>query len=140
MFQLDPLGLVGLIPKGFKQKILDTLVDFVADQAKKYASDEIAAKVKRLRSDAAFNQAFEEGLQRAAKRFSEEYEVEDEDLVAAIAADKDFFTYFLGWMTAQRWSNSDQAQEIIKGNNLRGSIKGGVVYVKILIILAKPKQ
>jgi hypothetical protein len=91
MFQIDPLGLIGLIPQSIKQQARDALVDFVTDQAKKYASDEIAAKLKKLRSDAAFNQAFEEGLQRAAQRFIAEYELQDEDLVAAIAVDKGFF-------------------------------------------------
>ncbi len=54
MFQLDPLGLINLIPKGLKQKALDTLVDFVSEQAQKYASDELASRIKKLRSDASF--------------------------------------------------------------------------------------
>ncbi len=85
------IDILDLIPQSLKQQAMDTLVDLVSGQARKYASDELAAKIKRLRSDAAFNQAFEEGLERAARRFVEEYEVEDEDLVAAIAADEDFF-------------------------------------------------
>jgi DNA helicase IV len=88
MFQFDILD---LIPKHLKQQALDALVDFVSEQAKKYTGDEIAAKIKQLRSDAAFNRAFEEGLERAAKRFTQEYETRDEDLVAAIIADEDFF-------------------------------------------------
>ncbi|MFQ5613981.1 MAG: hypothetical protein ACE5H9_17810, partial [Anaerolineae bacterium] len=88
MLQID---IFDLIPQSLKRQALDTLVDFVSDQAKKVAGDEIAAKVKNLRSDATFNQAFEAGLQRAVQRFIQEYETEDEDLVAAIAADEDFF-------------------------------------------------
>jgi tetratricopeptide (TPR) repeat protein len=88
MLQFDILG---LIPKHLQQQALDTLVDFVSGQAKKYASDELAAKIKQLRSDAAFNRAFQEGLERAAQRFIQEYETEDEDLVAAITAEEDFF-------------------------------------------------
>jgi tetratricopeptide (TPR) repeat protein len=88
MLQLDILG---LIPQSLKRQALDTLVDFVSEQARKYASEEIAARIKKLRSDAAFNQAFEEGLKRAIQRFVQEYEIQDEDLVAAIAADADFF-------------------------------------------------
>lgn len=88
MFQLD---IMSLIPNSLKQTARDVLVDFVADQAKKYASDELATKIKKLRSDAAFNKTFDEGLQQAAQRFVEEYKVEDEDLVVAIAADKEFF-------------------------------------------------
>ena len=67
------------------------MVDFVSDQAKKVAGEEVGRKLKQLRSDAAFNKQFEEGLQRAIQRFVAEYELEDEDLVSAIAADKDFF-------------------------------------------------
>lgn len=88
MLQFDILG---LIPQSLKRQAMDTLVDFVSEQARKFASEEVSAKIKTLRSDAAFNQAFEEGLKRAIQRFVQDYEVEDEDLVAAIAAEKDFF-------------------------------------------------
>lgn len=91
MFQIDPLGFIDLIPQSLKQKARDTLVDFVAEQARKYAGEELATKLKKLRSDAAFNRTFEEGLQRVARRFFDEYRLEDEDLVAAIAADDGFF-------------------------------------------------
>ncbi len=88
---LIEIDITKLIPAVVKIAVRDTLVDFVSDQAKKYASDEIAGKIKKLRSDAAFNEKFEAGLQRAAQRFIEEYELEDEDLVAVIAADAHFF-------------------------------------------------
>jgi tetratricopeptide (TPR) repeat protein len=83
--------LVNLIPPQVKQQALDTLVDFVSGEAKKYVSEELSGRIKRLRSDAPFRQAFEQGLARAAQRFVEEYEAEDEDLVAAIAGDATFF-------------------------------------------------
>jgi hypothetical protein len=88
MLQLD---LLQLIPHSLKQQASDALVDFVSDQAKKFLSDEVAAKIKKLRSNAAFNQSFEVSLKRAAQRFVAEYEAQDEDLVTAIAADKAFF-------------------------------------------------
>lgn len=91
MFQIDPLGFINLIPQSLKQKARDTLVDFVAEQARKYAGEELATRLKKLRSDAAFNKTFEEALQRAARRFFDEYRLENEDLVAAIAADDGFF-------------------------------------------------
>ena len=84
-------NILGLIPQSLRQQALDTLVDFVSGEAKKFVSGEVAKKIKTLRSDAAFQQAFEKGLERAAARFVEEYEVEDEDLVAAIQADATFF-------------------------------------------------
>jgi hypothetical protein len=80
-----------VIPEGLKRQALDTLVGFLSDQARGFAGDELAAKIKKLRSDAAFNQAFEAGLKHAAQRFVTEYEAEDKDLVTAIATDEGFF-------------------------------------------------
>jgi len=83
--------ILNLIPQGLQQEIVDSLVDFVSGQAEKFLGEQVANKLKKLRSDAAFVQAFREGLRRAADRFVQEYETEDEDLVAAIAADERFF-------------------------------------------------
>ena len=83
--------LLQLIPQNLKQKALDTVVDVVSEQAKKYAGEGLSAKVKKLRSDAAFRDAFETGLGQAMQRFIEEYQAEDEDLVLAISKEQDFF-------------------------------------------------
>lgn len=83
--------LLQLIPQNLKQKALDTLVDVVSEQAKKYAGEGLSAKVKKLRSDTAFRDAFEEGLSQAMQRFIEEYQNEDEDLVIAISKEQEFF-------------------------------------------------
>ena len=83
--------MLDIIPHNLKQQVLDTLVDFVSGEAKKYVSGEIANKIRALRSDAAFQRTFEKGLQQAAKRFIAEYEAQDEDLVAAIQAAPTFF-------------------------------------------------
>lgn len=88
MFQFD---LTSLLPQSLKQQAVDAAVDFVSDQAKKFLSEEFSSKIKKLRSDAAFQTAFGEGLQRAADRFAAEYVAEDEDLVAALTGDKTFF-------------------------------------------------
>jgi LuxR family glucitol operon transcriptional activator len=88
MFQIDVFN---LIPKALKQKAIDTTVDFIVNLGKGYLSDEITRRIKKLRSDGEFQEAFEEGLQRAANRFIEEYTSKDEDLVEAIANDKAFF-------------------------------------------------
>ncbi|MCP4715692.1 MAG: hypothetical protein GY868_11290, partial [Deltaproteobacteria bacterium] len=88
IFQFD---ITALIPNSLKRQAVDVAVDFVSAQAKKFLSDEISDKIKKLRSDAAFQTAFAEGLQHAADRFVEEYALEDEDLVAALAADKRLF-------------------------------------------------
>lgn len=88
MFQVDPLS---LIPQSIKDAVLDTTVDFLSGQAKKLLGDEIASKIKKLRTDASFHQSFEKGLKRALERFKLEYEEQDEDIVAAITADLSIF-------------------------------------------------
>ncbi|MGC1378666.1 MAG: tetratricopeptide repeat protein, partial [Anaerolineales bacterium] len=86
-----PNNLFNLIPAALKTAALDAVVDFVSAQAQKFLGEELGTKVKKLRSDAGFTQKFEQGFQRALKRFVEEYANEDEDLVAAIEADASVF-------------------------------------------------
>lgn len=88
MFQIDPLS---MIPDSLKTAARDAAVDFVSDQAKKFLGDEVSAKIKKLRSDAAFNQKFEQGLKNAIKRFSDEYEKIDKELAVAIEQDVTIF-------------------------------------------------
>ena len=85
------LSLLTLIPPDLRQKALDAAVNFVVDFGKGFLKDEITQKLKKLRSDGAFQEAFAKGLQQAADRFVREYGPEDEDLAAAIAADQTFF-------------------------------------------------
>jgi LuxR family glucitol operon transcriptional activator len=85
------IDLVGWIPDNLKQQIVDSVVTFVADQAKKTLGDEVSQALKRLRSDAAFRDAVDQGLKDATDRFIREYTVEDEDLVTAIASAPDFW-------------------------------------------------
>jgi tetratricopeptide (TPR) repeat protein len=88
LIQIDPLG---WLPDSFKQQIIDTVVTFVADQAEKVLGDEAVQTLRRLRSDAPFQQAVDQGLKEATDRFVREYLAEDEDLVTAIARDRDFW-------------------------------------------------
>ncbi len=73
--QIDP---VGWLPDSLKQQIIDGVVTFVADQAKKTLGDEVSQALKWLRSDAAFQDAVNRGLKEATDRFVREYTVEDE--------------------------------------------------------------
>ena len=84
-------GLIDWIPESFREKVADAVVNFIGDQTKKYLGDEVAGRIKKLRSDAGFQQAFAQGLQRAARRFFEEYEAQDEDLTAALRDAPEFF-------------------------------------------------
>lgn len=81
------------IPDSLKTQIYDGLVDTVADVAHKVAGENTAGQLQKLRSSAAFQQAFEAGLARAVERFMAEYELEDEDLVAAITQNQDVFKH-----------------------------------------------
>lgn len=85
------ITIASLIPQALQDKAIDAIVNFLADQAKKIVGDEIATKLKVLRSDAAFRKEFEAGLNRAGQRFIEEYQIDDEDLVEAIIKDTEFF-------------------------------------------------
>jgi tetratricopeptide (TPR) repeat protein len=82
---------LSLIPPSLRQQVLDALVGFVSKQAKKFLGDAVSDKIEGPKSDGSFRKKFREGLQRAADRFVREYEVEDEDLVAAITADESLF-------------------------------------------------
>ena len=85
------MSLIDWIPESFREKAADAVVNFIGDQTKKYLGDEVAGRIKKLRSDAGFQQAFAQGLQRAARRFFEEYEAQDEDLTAALRDAPEFF-------------------------------------------------
>lgn len=85
------INILEFIPQELRQQAQDTLVDFVSEQAKKYVSDSVADKLKQLRSDGGFRRQFDKGLERAIKRFTEEYYEQDEDLVEAISNEMDLF-------------------------------------------------
>ena len=88
---LIQVDLVGWLPESLKQQIIDSVVTFVAGQAEKAGRDDVSQALKRLRSDASFQDAVDRGLKEATDRFVREYTVEDEDLVAAIARAPDFW-------------------------------------------------
>lgn len=85
------INILDFIPKEVRQQAQDTLVDFVSEQAKKFVSDGTAEKLKQLRSDGAFRRQFDKGLDKAIKRFAEEYYEKDEVLVDAITQEKGLF-------------------------------------------------
>ena len=48
--------ILSLIPSNLQREIVDALVDFVSGQAKKFLGDQVADKLKKLKSDATFAQ------------------------------------------------------------------------------------
>lgn len=79
------------IPTTLQQKAKDELVNFVTEQMKRYVSDKAAEFIKKLHTDAVFQSEFKKGLQKASRRFVNEYILEDEDLVEEIAKDSSIF-------------------------------------------------
>jgi hypothetical protein len=62
LIQIDPIA---WIPDHFKQQIVDNIVTFIANQAKKLLGDEVSRSLGQLRSDAALQKAVDQGLQQA---------------------------------------------------------------------------
>jgi tetratricopeptide (TPR) repeat protein len=81
MFNLNPLDLV---PEDLKERLQDTLVDYVSNVARKLVGADAANKIKLLRSDGAFLARFNTALKKAIHRFEKEYIQHDEDLVVAL--------------------------------------------------------
>lgn len=81
-----------LIPDSLKQTAVDAIVETVVERGEGLLSESILGKIKGLRSDAAFRKQFDSGLKRGLQRFVDEYQLQDEDLVAAIIADETLFT------------------------------------------------
>ena len=86
------INILEFIPQELRQQSQDILVDFVSEQVRKHVNQGAAEKIKQLRSDGEFRRQFDRGLEKAIKRFSEEYYEIDEDLVDAIAREKSLFT------------------------------------------------
>lgn len=85
------MGILTFLPDSTKQKIGQALIDFLAEQAKKYTSEQIADKISGFSSSAEWRRSFETALKAAVKRFETEYVLQDEDLVIAIKQDGKFW-------------------------------------------------
>jgi LuxR family glucitol operon transcriptional activator len=86
------IDLSNWLPEESKRRIVDGLIEEVARLAEKAGHESLADTIRKtLRTDAQFLEAFDAGLERAIGRFVEEYSPEDEDLVAAIACDSNFW-------------------------------------------------
>jgi hypothetical protein len=73
-----------LIPDSLKQSAVDAVVQTITERGEGLISRSVLNKIKGLRSDAAFRQQLDAGLQRGLQRSVDEYQRQDEDLVAAI--------------------------------------------------------
>jgi hypothetical protein len=78
---------LSLIPEDLKRQLLDGLVGFLADQAKRLAGEKASEHIRRISSEAAFLRAFDQALERGLRRFRDEYTQEDEDLVPLLVGD-----------------------------------------------------
>lgn len=85
---IDPFS---WIPDSVKQQILDSAVDFIAEQSKNILGDQFGDAISQLKSDAKFRKEFNTGIKRATERFIQDYRHHDEDIVDAITQDKSFW-------------------------------------------------
>ena len=68
--------------------VRDAAVDFLSEQARTLGKEELASRIARLRSDVALDKQIQKSIQRAAKRWTEDYI--DRELVAAVSEDTSF--------------------------------------------------
>jgi hypothetical protein len=80
-----------LFPEDLKRQLMDSLIGFVAEQAKRLVGEQASEQIRRLSSEAAFLRAFDQALERGLRRFREEYVQEDEDLVRLLLNNRDLW-------------------------------------------------
>lgn len=85
------VDILSFIPDELKQKLGQEIIDFIADQAKKVANEQIAGKIRKLSSKTEFAEAVDKAIQKGGERFMVEYLVQDEDLSLALTGDPDFW-------------------------------------------------
>ncbi len=89
---MDMLNFLAFLPDDLKQRLRDGIVEFVASQAEKLSGgDQVSKVIRQLSSQATFNNAFDQAIERAIKRFQTDYIIQDEDLVESIITDRDFW-------------------------------------------------
>ncbi len=86
------MNIINFLPDDLKQKLRDSIVDFVARQAEGGpGGDKAARTIRQLSSQATFYNAFDQAMESAVKRFRAEYTGHDDDLVEAIITDSTFW-------------------------------------------------
>ena len=89
---IDPGTITGFVVAVGKSNLANTVrdgvVNFLADQAKGIAGDELTKRIESLRSDAKLNKQIQSALERAAKRWAEDSP--DDELITAIAKSTTF--------------------------------------------------
>lgn len=86
------IDVVSWIPDHVRQQILDGAIEFLSEKAKDLVGEQAGEILDKLKSDARFQRQFVEGLQWATERFNREYVQQDEDLVAALMEDENFWS------------------------------------------------
>jgi len=84
----DPIS---FLPEKIKQQLYNGAIDLCARLTEKVLGDKAANKIRNLSTDAEFRTAFDAAMKNAARRFADEYMLVDEDLVAAIGQEDNFW-------------------------------------------------
>lgn len=85
------LPLLSSIPDPIKRQIANTMIDFLAKQADKFASEKIGNSLRQLSSNGDFQREIDKALRKGAERFAMEYTHQDEDLAEVIRTLPDFW-------------------------------------------------
>ncbi len=141
------LPILSFIPDPLKQQIADSLVQFLAEQARKTAGDQLAEKIRGFSSQRSLYQAVEQALKKGAERFVAEYAEQDEDLVAAISADPDFWKSpkvqaALGqmirrpgaWLEGERQAVAQHFDDVLPGRRNRQRVDQAVTFFLTCVV------
>ena len=63
------MNILSLLPDEVRQRLLDSVVGVLVQQAERHGGDKLAATISCLSSQAAFNEAFKSAMTSAVERF-----------------------------------------------------------------------
>ncbi len=85
------MDIFSLIPDWLVKGVMDNMVSFLSEQARKYVSEKFAQKIDNLSSQAVLQRSIKNAIQQGGERFKQEYTAVDEDLVEAISSAPNFW-------------------------------------------------
>lgn len=81
------------MPKSVRKKLAENLILHCEELGKRHLNDDAGIAIGKLRNDNNFLEKFNYAVDTAIKQFVDAHIYEEEDLILAILADKDFWSY-----------------------------------------------